>query len=168
MKHTIKKIAFISILTLANVYSGLTIAAQFEQSKPASKLIMVMPSDVKWEKGPAALPAGVELAVLEGNPHKAGIFTMRLKFPANSQVMPHTHPAVERVTVLSGTIHLGLGDKFDKEKTTTITTGSFFALPAGTKHYGWTDEEVVLQLTGIGPWNANYIDTKHDPRKKAG
>ena len=33
---------------------------------------------VKWTDGPASLPAGAKLAVLEGDPAKEGFFTMRL------------------------------------------------------------------------------------------
>jgi anti-sigma factor ChrR (cupin superfamily) len=50
-------------------------------------------------------------------------YTIRLKFPANYEIPAHWHPVVERVTVLSGTFHMGVGDKLDRSKTMAVTPG---------------------------------------------
>ncbi|MGH8629201.1 MAG: cupin domain-containing protein, partial [Burkholderiales bacterium] len=55
---------------------------------------------MRWQPGPSTLPPGVQLVVLEGDPKKEGLFTMRLKVPAGTRLPPHTHPRDERVTVL--------------------------------------------------------------------
>jgi anti-sigma factor ChrR (cupin superfamily) len=34
----------------------------------------------------------------------------RLKFPANYKVPPHWHPGIEHITVMSGTLNMGMGD----------------------------------------------------------
>src|SRR5262245_10034230 len=75
--------------------------------------IMVLPSELKWTDVPS-LPPGAKIATIEGSMGQAGPFTVRLKFPANYQIPAHSHPAIERVTVLSGTFHMGSGDKLDK------------------------------------------------------
>src|SRR5947209_4265774 len=74
------------------------------------------PSALKWQDGPPTLPAGAKFALLEGNPAKPGPFVMRIKFPDGFRVPPHTHPKPERVTVISGTLYLGMGEKFDRAK----------------------------------------------------
>jgi len=64
---------------------------------------MVQADEMKWAAGPASLPPGAQVVMLEGNPTKAEPLTMRLRFPAGYRIAPHTHPAIEHVTVLSGT-----------------------------------------------------------------
>jgi len=39
------------------------------------------PTTIEWKEGPAALPAGAKVAVLEGDPTKEGPFVIRLQFP---------------------------------------------------------------------------------------
>src|SRR5688572_26592641 len=76
--------------------------------------VMMTPTDLKWGDGPPSLPKGAKMAVIEGDPKVANaLFTIRLKLPANYKVMPHTHPADEHVTVISGTFMMGMGEKFD-------------------------------------------------------
>src|SRR6266545_3729170 len=75
-----------------------------------------IPSDIQWKDAPPVLPAGAKIAVLDGDPAKAGYFAMRLKMPDGYKIMPHWHPNVERLTIISGTAHVGMGDKFDEGK----------------------------------------------------
>lgn len=126
---------------------------------------LVTPSDLKWQDGPASLPKGPRMAVLEGDPSKAGPFVLRIKLPDGFKMMPHTHPKDERVTVLSGTLHLGDGGKFDKAACKALPAGSYGRTAAGMKHFGWAEGETILQLHGEGPWAIDYVDPKDDPRK---
>ena len=48
--------------------------------------------------------------------NEAAPFIVRVKFPANYKVPAHWHPAIEHVTVLSGTLNMGIGDKLDTKK----------------------------------------------------
>lgn len=126
----------------------------------------IAPDDVKWVDGPPSLPPGAKIAILEGNPAKPEPFTMRLKLPAGYKVMPHFHPAVEHVTVLSGTLHLGAGDTFDESKTTALGPGGFAVMQTGVKHFVWCKDEVVLQGHAVGPWGVTYANPADDPRNK--
>jgi quercetin dioxygenase-like cupin family protein len=126
---------------------------------------MITANDVKWGAAPKALPAGAEAAVLFGNPAKEGLFALRLKFPAGYAVPPHTHPAHEVVTVISGTANLGMGEKADRSATMALPAGSFFALPPETAHFVYCDEETVVQITTNGPWGVKYVNPADDPRK---
>lgn len=126
---------------------------------------MVMPDDLKWADVPS-LPPGAKIAVIEGPMNEAVPFTIRLKFPKDYAIPAHSHPAIERVTVLSGTFHMGTGDKLDKAKTVALTPGALGIMMPGTNHFAWTAEETIVQLNGNGPWGINYVDAKDDPRKK--
>lgn len=89
---------------------------------------------------------------------------MRLKFPANYIVSPHWHTADEHVTVISGALQIAMGERFDRNKTNTITVGSLMVMPATMRHFAFFAEETVLQLHGMGPWVVNYVNPKDDPR----
>lgn len=127
--------------------------------------IMVTPSELKWADVPS-LPPGAKIAVIEGSINEAVPFTFRLRFPANYKIPAHWHPAVERVTVLSGTFNMGVGDELDAQKTTPLGPGSIAIMQPKTNHFGWTKEETVVQLNGVGPWGVTYVNPQDDPRKK--
>jgi quercetin dioxygenase-like cupin family protein len=127
--------------------------------------VIFTPANVPWADIPS-LPEGAKIAVLEGPITEAVPFTFRIKFPANFKIPPHWHPATERVTVLSGTLHLGKGDTFDEAKTTALPAGSISIMEPQIKHFAWTSEETVVQLSGRGPWGITYVNLADDPRKK--
>jgi quercetin dioxygenase-like cupin family protein len=125
----------------------------------------VSATDLKWAPVPS-LPKGAQIAVIEGPMNQAVPFTVRLKFPANWAVPAHTHPAVERVTVLSGAFHMGMGDKLDRAATHPVRPGDMMIMQPGTPHFGWTEAETVVQLHGTGPWDITYVNAADDPRVK--
>jgi hypothetical protein len=69
------------------------------------------------------------------------------------------------VTILSGTLHLAMGDKFEEGKGEALTVGSYAVMPAGMRHYAWTEGEVELQVSTEGPWGITYVNPADDPRK---
>ena len=125
---------------------------------------MFTPDSLQWTDV-AALP-GAKVAIIEGPLTEAVPFTFRIKFPANYKIAPHWHPAIERVTVLSGTIHLGVGDTFDQAKTKALPAGSISIMEPKMNHFAWTGEETVVQLSGMGPWGITFVNPADDPRKK--
>jgi quercetin dioxygenase-like cupin family protein len=124
------------------------------------------PNSLKWQDGPPSLPPGAKIAVLEGDPTKPGPFVFRVKVPDGYKIPPHTHPKPERVTVVSGTFNLGMGDKFDATKTEALLAGTYGTWPAGMKHFVWTKGETVVQFHGEGPWTIEYLNPADDPRNK--
>jgi hypothetical protein len=126
--------------------------------------VMFTPDGLQWTDTPS-LP-GAKVAVIEGPITEAVPFTFRIKFPANYKIAPHWHPAVERVTVLSGTIHLGVGDTFDQGKAKALPAGSISIMEPKMNHFAWTSEETVVQLSGMGPWGITFVNPADDPRKK--
>jgi len=142
-----------------------------EPTNPAAAVlkshIMLAPGDMKWEDGPDSLPPGAKIAVVEGDPKAANVlFTIRVKFPDGFKIAPHTHPADEHVTVISGTFHMGMGEKVDPSSGKAMPAGSFMVMPKGHAHYAWTSGgETIVQVHAIGPWAINYINPADDPRK---
>jgi quercetin dioxygenase-like cupin family protein len=128
---------------------------------------IVPPQEIKWGPAPAVLPPGAEAAVLFGDPSEEGLFVLRLKLPAGYSVGPHTHPVDEVITVISGTFRMGMGETADQSKAQALPAGSFFALPPGTAHYVFADEETVVQISTIGPWGLTYINPEDDPQQKS-
>jgi len=126
---------------------------------------MISPNDLKWSDVPS-LPTGAKIAVIEGPMNEAVPFTVRLKLPANYQIPAHWHPAVERVTVLSGTFYMGVGDTLDTSKSMALSPGSMMILQPKTNHFAWNKEEVIVQLNGVGPWGVTYVNPADDPRKQ--
>ena len=128
--------------------------------------LVVRPDQVEWKDGPPSLPAGAKFVVLEGDPAKEGFFAMRAKMPDGFRIPPHWHPGVERITVLSGTFHLGNGETFDRSGAQALPAGTYSAMPPGMRHFGWAEGETVIQVTTNGPWGINYVNPADDPRKK--
>jgi quercetin dioxygenase-like cupin family protein len=128
--------------------------------------VIVNAQEIKWGPAPPSIPSGAHAAVLHGDPGKEGLFSLRLKLPKGYALPPHTHPKPEIVTVISGTFHLGMGEKADKSKSRALPAGSFFALSPGMAHFAYTDEDTVIQLNSTGPWSLTYVDPKDDPRNK--
>ena len=126
---------------------------------------LVTPAEIQWEPGPSVLPAGIQGAVLYGDPIKDGLFSMRFKLPKGYRVPPHTLSKPGTFTVIAGTFRTGMGE-IDPGKARAMPAGSFIALPPDTPHFVSVDEETVVQLNNIGPWGITYIDPKDDPRRK--
>lgn len=135
-------------------------------AQEAPEHLMVMPDQLDWQPV-ASMAPGARVAVLEGDPSQEGPFTMRLHLPANYVIAVHTHPATERVTVLSGTFYLGLGETFDRERVHALPAGGLAVMESGLPMYAYTgDEPVVVQLNGEGPWGITYLDPADDPRRQ--
>lgn len=122
--------------------------------------------EVEWQEAPASLEAGAKVAVLEGNPSEAGVFTMRIWMPDGFHISPHWHPNVERVTVISGTFLLGSGEEMNRHNVERLAAGSYTSMPPEMVHYAIAEGETVIQLTSVGPWVINYVNQNDDPRAR--
>jgi quercetin dioxygenase-like cupin family protein len=137
------------------------VAADEHDSDDAS---IFTPDELKWQDGPKSLPAGAKITVLEGDPTKEGPFVMRLKLPDGYSIPAHTHPKTERLTVLSGTFNIAMGENLDKKSGRKMPAGTFGFWAAGMKHFVWAEGETVVQLHGMGPWSIKYLNASDDPR----
>jgi quercetin dioxygenase-like cupin family protein len=145
-----KRLFFISVALLAA--AGSTAGAK---TKPA---------DLKWGAAPPSLPSGAQMAVVSGDPGKAGMFTVEIKFPAGYAVPAHSHPTKETLTVLSGKVGYGMSNKLDKAKAKWLTAGHKAVMNAKMNHWVFADAPADVQVSGMGPFVINYVNPKDDPR----
>ena len=125
------------------------------------------PDAIPYGPAPPFVPLGAQLAVLEGNPlATSGDYTVRLKMPDGYRIAPHWHPQRENVTVLSGTLKVGMGDRFDEASMGSFPAGSFAYLDPSMHHYVMASGEVVVQIHGTSPVQFNYINPDDDPSRK--
>src|SRR5437660_5494096 len=131
-----RSLAFVIAFALALVLCSHAIAEEKKapgekKSSPAKKPahVILNAGDIQWVDAPPSLPPGAKMAVLDGDPGKAGLFILRLKIPDGYKVAAHWHPNAENVTVLSGTFYLGTGDKLDESKGTAMSAGAFARMP---------------------------------------
>lgn len=78
--------------------------------------------------------------------------------------MPHTHPTAERLTVISGTFRVGMGEKFDQSSMKKAGPGAYVVLPAGMAHYAMSASDSIVQIDSEGPFQINYVNPADDPR----
>lgn len=152
-----------TLITLALAAAAFAPAQLAAQDQPAH--IFMTPQELKWSDVPS-LPRGAQIAVIEGPMNESKPFTARLKFPADYQIPAHTHPTIEHVTVISGSFHMGMGNKLDKKQGKRLGVGAVAVMQPGTAHYAWTTEPTVVQLHGVGPWGIDYVNPADDPRGK--
>lgn len=157
----------------ATLWAGVLAGAG--QSPPATSMpdarghVVLKPDAVKWGPGPPALPAGAEAAILAGDPSTAGQpFTVRLRLPDGYTIPPHWHPVDEHVTVLGGTLMMGLGEKLDAAAMRSMPAGSFGLMPKEVRHFAKARGETTIQVNALGPFEVTYVNPDDDPRKKAG
>jgi len=151
-------------LTVPFAALALTLACASPSHAQATHIV-VPANKVQWGPAPPVLPAGAQLAVLEGNPAEKGPIVMRLKLPGNYNIPPHWHSMAERITVLSGSFHIGDGDKLDRQASQTLEPGGFLSLPAKMHHFAWTSAPTVVQINLEGPFDLVYINPADNPQK---
>lgn len=111
----------------------------------------------KWEDYPG-IP-GIKRMTVYGNPSKPGPYVIRVRFSPGTMSMPHYHPEDRIVTVLKGTWWTGKGPEFSPGNTEAIRPGGYMMHPAKEAHFdGAKDEEVILQIAGMGPSGTHFIN----------
>jgi len=151
-----------AVIMMSLAAAGAAGAQDRPSSQPDTHGVMrLTPAEITWTTGPAMLPPGAHMAVIEGSFSKPGPFTVRLKFPPNYRIPPHWHPVRVTVTVLSGTFNMGFGEELDTARGKTLPAGSIFEMPATIHHFGWTNEETIIQEHGIGPLSVHYLNGTH-------
>src|SRR6201995_5199942 len=148
----------LKILSLALLLATANIALAEDMKEPINA------SQIKFTGAPNMLSPGAQWFVLSGDPSKDGPFAIRLRLPAGYQIPAHSHPTTEAMTVLSGKLLLGMGDKLDPKKGTVLTAGGYAEAPAKMNHYAVATSPSVIQLHGVGPVENTYVDKADDPR----
>lgn len=144
------------------LFAGIAVAGDMMQA-PAPHMIALAASDMKWGDMPPMFLPGAKLAVVSGDPSKEGLYVIRIQMPAGYRISPHWHPTDENVTVLDGTVSLGMGDKFDTAATQSFGPGGYVSLPATMHHFAWSKDGATIQIYGMGPFALTYVNAADDP-----
>jgi quercetin dioxygenase-like cupin family protein len=130
----------------------------FADEKPS--FVMVTPQEVSWKTVPFG--NGAQVATIQGDPTQPGVYVQRVRFPPHTMSRPHWHPENRYVTVIKGTWYAGTGPVFDPAKATPLPAGSYMLHPAKEVHWDGAagDEEVIVQVVGIGPSGTTTVDPK--------
>ncbi len=166
----LKRRTFVTAMIIAASASVMVLRAQTAATpKPApaaAKHSLVKAADLKWAPAPPGLPAGAQMAVVEGDPTKTGAFVIRAKFPDGYKVPPHWHPTDENLTVLAGSLSVGTGDKLDEAAGKPLGVHDFAHMPKQMHHYVIVKGDTEIQINGMGPFAITYVNPNDDPRKK--
>jgi quercetin dioxygenase-like cupin family protein len=138
----------------------------FSASAAFADAMAINTGNIKWGDAPPIFPKGAKFAVISGDPGAKGIFVVRIKLPANYRIPAHNHPMTEYVTVISGALYIGMGDKLDASQGTKLSAGGFAEAPPGMNHYAWTTGTTVIQIEAEGPFGMTYVNPADDPTKK--
>lgn len=122
--------------------------------------------DIEWSPAPPSLPPGAKIAVLHGDPGKSGPFVLRLMTPAGYKISPHWHSQDEALTVISGTLYIGMSDRYEPSTARGLQAGGFHFLRAKAHHYAYSKKPTVVQISGNGPFDITYVDKADDPRSR--
>jgi hypothetical protein len=152
------------LAVLAAVLSSAVVSAQVVAPAAPASADSAWEAGLTWGDGPPALPKGVKMAKLSGDPAQPGPFVARLKLPPGFVLPPHVHGGDENVTVVAGVVHSGRGEKLDKAATRRLTAGAYGLTPAGVAHFSHSPDGAILQIHGVGPFTVRYVDPKDDPR----
>ena len=131
---------------------------------PPEAMQIMREADIQWKQD--KIWPGLQTAVVAGDPSKPGIYVVRAKFSPGTMSSPHFHPDTRYIAVLKGTWWVGAGTKWDREATTPVPAGSFVIHHPNQVHYdGAKDEEVHLQIVGMGPSATTPVDESGQPKK---
>ena len=123
-----------------------------------ANFVRLTPDQIHWQDLPDG--HGAQLATLAGDPSGNGLYVQRVRFPPHVMDRPHWHPHDRHVTVVEGTWYTGTGGSFDPSKAVPLKPGGYMLHPAGALHWDGSnsDEEVIVQVVGIGPANTVQAD----------
>jgi hypothetical protein len=128
-------------------------------------VVYQLPDQIKW--GPVN-PAGVQQAVLFGDPTKAGQYGVLTRWTAGNHFSkPHSHPNDRFITVLSGTWWVGSGPNWDPANASVpMPAGSFVTHYGKQVHWdGAKDVDAVLLIVGDGPATSTPFVAASDMKK---
>lgn len=146
---------------------GTRTASAASRHSEGAEHAMLGNDDLNWGPAPDVLPAGAQIAVVQGDPGAVGkIFTLRLRFPNGYVLKPHTHPEEEHVTVLTGTFQAGMGADFSNDGLVSLQAGGFMTMPKDAPHFARTVGITEVQVHGIGPFQLTYVHPEDDPRNQ--
>ena len=123
------------------------------------------PASPQWLV-PPVLPPGALIAVVSGDPTRAGPFTLLVSMPNRYRIPPHSHPSYEHVEVKEGTLLVGTGDELDPKMTQALAAGDSATAPAGMHHFSIAKGRTLLSATFMGPYTITYVRAEDAPKPR--
>jgi len=111
--------------------------------------------DLEWGPCPPFLPAGCEIAVLNGDPAKENVDVF-FKLPGGSDLPNHWHTSAERMVLVSGELHV----TYEGQEPVVLTPGTYAYGPAKLEHHGAcvSTENCVLFIAFEEPLDAVPVE----------
>jgi quercetin dioxygenase-like cupin family protein len=159
------------VVVIALVLGFASSARAADPTNPAAAVfkehLAIAPDELRWQDCSPSIPPGAKCITVEGDPAAPNVlFTFRIKMPDGFRVPPHSHPADEHVTILSGTLEMGMGKTVDASRAKALPAGGYMVTPKGKPHFVSARGETVIQVHAIGPWGITYVNPADDPRKR--
>jgi quercetin dioxygenase-like cupin family protein len=163
MKKT--SFALLVLCCAAALTLGYAQTGQAPKAAPSPAMPVVGSQNLQW----MPFMPGIETAVLSGDPSKAGeVFNIRIRTADGAKIPPHWHPTDEHVTVLKGSLAVGMGEKWDANGLKTVlTVGNYIVVPKGMRHFALSKGETIVQVHGMGPFQINFVNPADDPNNQA-
>jgi hypothetical protein len=171
MRTAIACLCALGLLSGCERRSDRTAEADLDRSGADTMTTAAIPADsaanpaLQWGPAPPGLPAGGRIAVLDGDPTKAGAFTIRLEAPQGYEVRPHHHPTSEKVRVIEGAFSVGHGKQWEEGKLAPLAVGTELDLAANEPHFVRATERSIVEIRSEGPFEITYENPSDDPRK---
>ncbi len=138
----------------------LIIAVPLHAERDEAGFVSLLPDELVWQD----LEPGIKFTIIEGNPRQEEFCIIRARFAPGVFSEPHFHPNDRFVTVIKGTWWAGTGNVLDKDGSVRLDAGGYMMHPAGAAHYdGSKDEEVIVQISGMGPGTLTFVDEAGNP-----
>lgn len=128
----------------------LSVSASGQYTQPVPEGFVVLKAD------------DIKPGAIFGDPSKPGMYVTRNQFLPGRGSRPHFHDGDRYITVIKGTWWVSLGseaDVYNPDKMVSVKQGSFIFEPANGHHYDMAkDEEVIVQIMGMGPVKTTQIE----------
>ena len=146
-------------IALGLIVAGVVTAVGAVTPQGSSDFVRITPAQILWQDIPNG--HGAQQANLLGDPAKAGMYVVRVKFPPHVMDLPHWHSMARYVTVLEGTWFTGTGDIFDLAHAVPLKPGSVMLHPANGVHWDGSGGPgtVIVQVMGEGPVSTTPVDS---------
>ena len=145
-----------AVAAVVTIVAAVACAASLtEQSQ--RKIVGLTAGEVRWFT-PPYYQDGRQRAQMFGDSSQGGTWIDRVKIPDGTRALAHSHPRDELATVIEGTWYVGEGTKFDAAKLKSYPARTFVFIPAGVPHFVEAKRAVVVQLTGVGKWQTDYLE----------
>ncbi len=146
----IKKLLIHGAILLGFITSGATLVWGQVVEPDEDGFMIAGPNDLIPSE-----PEGVRTVNLLGDPSKEGIYVIQITWPPGTGSRPHYHNQARHINVLKGHWYVASGPeaaRYNPDETVRIAPGTFVYQPPNGVHYDMAkDEEVVVQIFGVGP-----------------